>query len=48
MGTSMGPVARHPWDQKMGRSGNVRINSTQKSIKLTLTGYSRLYRELKL
>ena len=50
MGTSTG----HPGDQMMGRSGDVRgdfghtcfLNSTRKHIKLTLTGYSRLYREL--
>ena len=41
-------------DQMMGRSGDVSgtsvihvfLNSSQKHIKLTLTGYSRLYREL--
>ena len=48
------PVAGHPWDQMIGRFGDVHgtsviyvfLNSTQKHIKLTLTGYSRLYSEL--
>ena len=51
------PVARRPEDQMMGRSGDVLgtsagrpsymfLNSTHKHIKLTLTGYSRLYSEL--
>ena len=56
-GTSRGrlrdPVAGRPWHQMMGRSTDVRgtsailvfLNSTYKHIKLTLTGYSRLYRE---
>ena len=49
MGTSTG----HPGDEMMERSGGVRgtrsymfLNSTQKHIKLILTGYSRLYSEL--
>ena len=58
MGTSIGRlrdlVAGRPGDQMMGRSGDVRgtlvinvfLNPTQKYIKLTLTGYSRLYSEL--
>ena len=47
------PVARRPGDQMMGRSGDVRgrsviniLNSTRKHIKITLTGYSRLYSEM--
>ena len=58
MGTSMGrlrdPVAGRPGDQMMGRFGDVPVtsvihgflNSAQKHISLTLTGYSRLYSEL--
>ena len=58
MGTSTGrlrnPVAACPGDQMMGRSGDVDgtsvihvfLNPTQKHIKLTLTGYSRLHSEL--
>ena len=58
MGTSKGrlrdPVAGRPGDQMMGRSGDVRgtsvmhdfLHLTRKPIKLTLTGYSRLYSEL--
>ena len=57
MGASTGclrdPVAGTPGDQIMGRSGDVRgtsvmhvfLSSTHKHIKLTLTGYSRLYSE---
>ena len=44
------PVAGPPGDQMMGRSGDVDdtcfSNSTQKHIKITLTGCSRLYSEL--
>ena len=52
MGTSTGclqdPVARRPGGQMMARSGDARgtsviyffLNSTEKHIKLTLTGYS--------
>ena len=46
-------VARRSRDQMMGRSGDVRetsvmhvLNPAQKHIKLTLTGYLRLYGEL--
>ena len=43
------PVARIPWEQMMPRSREVRqrtfLNSTQKQIKLSFTGYSKLYRE---
>ena len=43
------PVAGRPGDQMMGRFGDVGhicfLNSTQKHIKLTVTGYSRLYSE---
>ena len=54
MGTSTGllraPVAGRPRDQMMGRSGDVGhicfLNSVQKYIKLTLTGYSRPFSEL--
>ena len=58
MGTSTGclwdPVAERPGDQMKGRSGDIRgasviyffFNSTQKHIKLTLTGYLKLYSEL--
>ena len=58
MGMSTGclwnPVAGRPRDQMMRRSGDVPgtsviyvfLNSTLKHIKLTLTGYSRLYGEL--
>ena len=58
MGTFTGrlwvPGLGRPGDQMMGRSGDVRgtlvinvfLNPTQKYIKLTLTGYSRLYSEL--
>ena len=50
MGRLRDPVARRPGDQMMGRSGGhprdvghiCFLNSTQKHIKLTLTGYSRL------
>ena len=55
MGTSTGrlrdPVVGRPRDQMMGRSGDVRgmsvkhLKSPTKHIKLTLTGYSRLYSE---
>ena len=53
MGTSTGRlldrVARQPGDQMMGRFGDVGhtcfLNSTQKHIKLTLTGYSGLCSE---
>ena len=57
MGTSTrrlrDPVGGRPRDQMMGHSGDVSgtsvihvfLNSTQKHIKLTLTGYSRLYSE---
>ena len=48
------PVVGHPEDQMIGRAGDVPepsvihvfLNSTQKHIKPTLTGYSRLYIEL--
>ena len=58
MGTSTGrqwdSVAGRSGDQMMGRSGDVRgksviyvfLNPTQKHIKLTLKGYSKLYSEL--
>ena len=44
------PVAGRPWDQKMGHSRDVRETSNMlfkfnSYIKLTLTGYSRLYSE---
>ena len=54
MGTSTGrlrdPVAGCPGNQMMGCFVDVGyvsfLNSTQKHIELTLTGYSRLYSEL--
>ena len=50
MGRPRNPVAGHPEDQIMGRLGDVchirSLNSTQKHIKLTLSGYSRLNSEL--
>ena len=56
MGTSTGllwdPFARRPGEQMMARSGVWDVghtyfsNSTHKRIKLTLTGYSRLYSDL--
>ena len=58
MGTSTAclwdPVAGRPGDQMKRRSGDIRgasviyifLNSTQKHIKVTLTGYLRLYSEL--
>ena len=54
MGHLRDPVVGRPRDQMMGRSGDVPgtsvihvfFNSTQKHIKLTLIGYSRLYSEL--
>ena len=55
MGTFIGrlrdSVVGRPGDQMMGHSGDVHVghtcflNSTHKYIKLTLTGYSRLYNE---
>ena len=54
MGRLWDPVAGRLGAQMMGRSGDVRgtsvihvfLNLTHKHIKLTLTGYSRLYNEL--
>ena len=53
MGCLWDPVGGCPGDQMMGHSGDVSrtsvihvfLNSTQEHIKLTLTGYSRLYSE---
>ena len=54
MGRLRDPVVGRPGDQMIERSGDVCgtavihifLNSTQKHVKLTLTGYSILYSEL--
>ena len=53
MGYLGGPVIGRPGDYMMGCSADVRdvghtcfLNSSQKNIRLTLAGYSRLYGKL--